>query len=67
MKWEAEYKHPKGMRFEIELDELAGYYLYAYDKTGFNFFDDLQDTLEWTQKAALREFGVPLDAWHRVE
>ncbi len=66
MKWISNYKHPKGLNFEIEYDEFAGYYFYANeDET--NIYDDLQDTLEVAKEVALEEFGVPIDSWKQVE
>lgn len=32
-------------------------------KDGHNFYDDLQDTLEWAKDTALEEFGVPINSW----
>lgn len=66
MKWEAEIENPKKLRFIIDYDEYAGYYLYVYEGD-VDIYDFLQDTLEIAKRQALEDFGVPLDAWKQVE
>lgn len=64
MKWESNYKHPEGMEFIIEYDEMAEtYYLYIFNSEGKNTHDYDQDTLEIAKEQALEDFGVPLDSW----
>jgi len=67
MKWAADYKDQKDRKFVIKHGQKAGYYLYAYNKIGGEFFDGLQVTLQFAKEDALAEFGVPLEAWKQVE
>jgi hypothetical protein len=76
MKWTAETKTPKARRFVIEKQllrsltpgeaDMDGYYLFVWEEERC-LYDYLQDTLEIAMEQALEEFGVPLDAWKRVE
>jgi hypothetical protein len=52
------------MTFEI-VDDLPdlGWYVYAYDSSGLNTHDYLQDDLDMAKSCAFYEFGVPYDAW----
>lgn len=61
--WISTYQDPENRRFEIEHDKSVGYYVYAYNAKGFNFYDGLQDTLEFAKEEALEEFSVPVDSW----
>ena len=50
--------------FEI-IEDLPdiGWYVYAYDSSGHNTHDYLQDDLEMAKRCAFEEFGVPYNAW----
>jgi len=76
MKFISNFKHPKGLTFKIEHTNLfdtndnivgEGYYLYVYDKDGFNSIDDLQDTLNFAKEVAFEDFGAPMDSWKEVK
>jgi len=56
-------KH-NNMTFEI-VDDLpdVGWYVLAYDSSGKNTHDHLQDDLNMAKSCAQSEFGVPLSAW----
>lgn len=51
--------------FEI-VDDLPdiGWYVYAYDSSGKNTHDYLQDDLDMAMSCAFHEFGVPYNAWN---
>ena len=76
MKWITNITKPKPLSFIIKKEilynmtdnkEVVAYYLYVYDESGFCFFDDMQDTLQWAKTVALEDFHVPMDAWKQVE
>ncbi|MBI1274209.1 MAG: hypothetical protein GC131_09040 [Alphaproteobacteria bacterium] len=77
MKWVADIKRSgKIARCEIERQLLTsltsnvsdqfGYYLYVWENEG-DAHDYLQDTPEIAMAQAFENFGVPLDAWKKVE
>lgn len=66
MKWIADIVSEDKWQFEIEHDENVGYYLYIW-KNDKGIADYLQDTLEIAMEQARDDFGVPLEAWKRVE
>jgi hypothetical protein len=66
MKWIAELSGTKQLTLTIKHDRYAGYYLYVYID-GKDTYDYLQDTLEIAMEQAQEQFGVPLDAWEKVE
>jgi hypothetical protein len=73
---DSELRSQPSLRAEIEEDYLTSltpnvpnqvaYYLYIY-KDGKNTHDYLQDTVEIAMEQAHEQFGVPLDAWEKVE
>lgn len=65
MKLTATHPNNKNMRFEIEHDSKAGYYLYVWEGDR-NTYDYLQDTLEIAMEQAEEEFGVPTSAWTKI-
>ena len=75
MKWSAEIKSPKPLRFIIEQvqmhnvterKETAGFYLYVYENERCTH-DYLQDTLEMAMTQAFEDFSVPKDVWRKLE
>lgn len=67
MKWIAREVTSRGrVDCTIEHDHYAGYYLYVYIN-GVDCYDYLQDTLEIAIDQALEQFGIPKDAWKKVE
>ena len=52
--------------YEIDYDPAIGYYLYVFENDKC-MYDDLQFTLEIAMECALDDFGVPLDAWIKIE
>jgi len=76
MKWIASITTPKKMRFEISKTLLKsltpnepdayGYYLYVCEENRCTY-DYLQDTLEIAIEQAKDRFGIPPNAWERVE
>lgn len=52
--------------YEIKYDPLAGFYLYVFED-GKCIRDYLQDTLESAIECAWEDFGVPKEAWKKVE
>lgn len=76
MKWIAQTTQPKQLKLEI-VEELLksltpkepdtyAYHLYVWE-TGEGIEDQLQDTLESAIEQAEEDFGVPKDAWKKVE
>ncbi len=74
MKWIAETSQPY-RRYVIEKEEytiersreqVIEYKLIVYDQNGFDFYDGLQDTLDFAKQEALEEFGLPLTAWRQI-
>lgn len=66
MKWKAKSKAIKSRYYVIKSDPQVGYYFYVFEN-GKCIKDYLQDTLELTMEFALEDFGVPIDAWERIE
>lgn len=55
-----------GLHAVIEHAGRVGYYLYIYDVPNGKSYDYLQDTLEIAQRQALRDFGIPISSWEKV-
>jgi hypothetical protein len=54
-----------GLRFVVEHDSSAGWYLYVYEGD-FCTHDYLQDTREAAVEQATELFGVPQSAWRNA-
>jgi hypothetical protein len=75
MKWISNVSSQPLLRAEIEEDYLTSltpnvpsqvaYYLYVFK--GEKNYDYLHDTVEIAMEQAHEQFGVPLDAWKKVE
>jgi hypothetical protein len=57
MKWVASYEISNIMKYEIEYDPGAGFYLYVYENNKC-IKDYLQDTLECAMEYAMEDYGV---------
>lgn len=66
MKWQAKSDSLKSRHYEIKYDPNVGFYFYVFED-GKCIRDYLQDTLELAMECAWEDFGVPIDAWERVE
>ena len=66
MKWRANSEFLKPRHYEINCDPRVGFYLYVFESNKC-VRDQLQDALEITIEAALKDYNVPKEAWRRVE
>jgi len=66
MKWHAKLDSLISRQYEIKHDPLVGFYLYVFED-GKCIRDYLQDTLELAMECAWEDFGVPKEAWKKVE
>jgi hypothetical protein len=66
MKWKATSQVFKPRYYEIKHDPSVGFYLYVFEN-GKCIHDYLQDTLDLAMECALEDFGVPKNAWQKVE
>ena len=66
MKWRAASESLKPRHYEIKHDPLVGFYLYVFEGDKC-VRDHLQDTLEIAIESASGDYGVPKDAWKKVE
>lgn len=66
MKWRAGSQALEPRYFEIKHDPLVGFYLYVFEN-GQCIRDHLQDTFEIAIESAFEDYGVPKDAWRKVE
>ena len=66
MKWKADSEYLKPRSYEIREDLPAGFYLYVFEN-GRCIDKCLQDTLEIIKEQARDDFGVPMDAWIKIE
>ncbi|MDR3624156.1 MAG: hypothetical protein P4L16_03330 [Chlamydiales bacterium] len=66
MKWHAKLDSLTSRHYEIKHDPLVGFYLYVFEDDKC-IRDYLQDTLELAMECAWEDFGVPKDAWKKVE
>ncbi len=66
MKWKVAPHSPKHRYYEIKHDPSVGFYLYVFEN-GKCICDYLQDTLELAMECAWEDFGVPKNAWEKVE
>ena len=66
MKWRANSKTVHLRHYEIKHDPMVGFYLYVFEGEKC-IRDYLQDTLEIAMECALKNFGVPNDAWIQSE
>jgi len=65
MKWRANCESLKNRYFEIKYDQLAGYYFYVFEDNKC-IRDYLQDTLEIAMECAWEDYGIPKNAWMKV-
>jgi len=66
MKWRADSESLKPLYYEIKEDPFVGFYLFVF-KDNKCIRDHLQDTLEIAIECALEEYGVPKNAWKKIE
>ena len=66
MKWNASSSISKNLLFEIDCDELVGFYLYIFDNNKCTH-DYLQDTLEIAKEFAWKKYGIPKNDWMKVD
>jgi hypothetical protein len=66
MKWQVKLDSLTSRYYEIKHDPLVGFYLYVFED-GKCIRDYLQDTLELAMECAWEDFGVPKEAWKKVE
>ncbi|HBM90641.1 MAG TPA: hypothetical protein DD400_02005 [Rhodospirillaceae bacterium] len=76
MKWLAKIDKPRQLKLEIVKElfkdlnpnkpDTYGYYLYVWENNRCTY-DYLQDTLEIAIEQAEEDFGVPKNAWTKVE
>jgi len=66
MKWLADSDSLKSRYYEIKHDPFVGYYLYVFDGERC-IRDYLQDTLEIAMDCALEDYGVPKNAWKKLQ
>jgi len=62
MKWVARSQDSKNLKFEIQYDPQAGYYLYIY-RDGNCIRDYLEDSLLIAKECAYEEYGLSKNAW----
>ena len=66
MKWQAKPKSLKPRYYEIKEDPSVGVYLYVFEDDKC-IYDHLQDTFEIALESALKDYGVPKNAWKQFE
>lgn len=66
MKWRARPESLKHRCFEIKEDPTAGFYLYVFEGNKC-IYDHLQDRFEIAVECALEDYGLPTDAWGKIE
>ena len=66
MTWHANSESLYPRRYEIKQDPCAGFYLYVFEGDKC-IFDYLQDTLEIAMECAWNDFGVPKNAWKKMD
>lgn len=66
VKWKAKSNSTKNRYYEIKYDPNVGFYFYVFENDKC-IHDYLQDTLELAMECALEDFGVPKEAWEKVE
>ena len=66
MKWQAKLDSLTSRHYEIKHDPLVGFYLYIFEDSEC-IRDYLQGTLELAMGCAWEDFGVPKEAWKKVE
>ncbi|NGX46997.1 MAG: hypothetical protein K1000chlam3_00366 [Chlamydiae bacterium] len=66
MKWLANSVSLKPRCYEIKHDPSVGFYLYVFENDKC-IRDHLQDTLEMAMECALEDYGVPKNAWEKIE
>lgn len=67
MKWISTFKHPEEWAFEIERDDVSGFYIYVYDSKGVNIYDYVQDSEIHAKGFVHEEFSVPRNSWKLIE
>jgi hypothetical protein len=65
-KWRASCESLNPCHFEIKEDPATGFYLYVFEGERC-VRDYLQDTLEIAIDTAFEDYGVPRDAWRKIE
>ncbi|MFA4994227.1 MAG: hypothetical protein WC521_02860 [Bdellovibrionales bacterium] len=66
MKLIADIKNPQSLRFIIQHDSRAGYYLYMF-MGDFCIRDHLQDTFAIAVNQASRDYNVPPETWKQTD
>lgn len=66
MKWKAKADSIKTRHYDIKRNPNFGFYFYVFENDKC-IHDYLQDTLELAMECALEDFGVPKEAWEKVE
>jgi len=66
MKWIANTSPSKSQSYEIKHDPFVGFYLYVFEEEKC-IHDHLQDTLEIAMECAWEDYGVPKNAWKKLE
>lgn len=66
MKWKATFQDIKSRYYEIHYGPAVGFYLYIFENNRC-ISDYLQDTLELAIECAWEDFGVPKEAWEKIE
>ena len=66
MRWRAHLDTDSSRSYEIKKDLLAGFYFYVFEDNKC-IRDHLQDTFEIAIECAWEDYGVPMDAWEKVD
>ena len=66
MKWRANSEYLKSRHYEIKHEPSVGFYLYVFEGDKC-IRDHLQDTLEIAMEYAWEDYGVPKNAWKKVQ
>ena len=66
MKWQAKPESLNPSYFEIKEDSSVGFYLYVFENDKC-IYDLLQDTFEIAIESAWEDYGVPKNAWEKIE
>lgn len=66
MKWKATLPSSNSKHYEIKYDPPVGFYLHVFERDKC-IRDYLQDTLDVAMECAWEDFGVPKNAWKKVE
>lgn len=66
MKWRVNVKFSKNWHYEIKYDPSVGFYLYVFENNKC-IYDALQDSLKFAIEFAHEKFGIPKDAWKKID